>query len=91
MTKNEPDDCNQALLVPIIQAGQFNIREEESTFRSLFRNLGHFSRPLLDLTSGYFSLYRPYQDLILKASGVDCRIVASSPKVNHFRVEKIIS
>ncbi|PPQ92572.1 hypothetical protein CVT25_007264 [Psilocybe cyanescens] len=89
--KTESDTSNHALVVPIIQAGQFNIREEESTFRSLFRNLVHSGRPLLDLTSGYFSLYRPYQDLILKAFSVDCRIVASSPKANSFYGSKGIS
>lgn len=72
-----------AFLVPIIQAGQFNIREEETTFESLFRRLGQTSkhRPLLDLTSGYFSLYTPYQNFILNAENLDCRIVASSPRV----------
>jgi len=73
-----------AFLVPIIQAGQFNIREEETTFELLFRLLGRTSikhRPLLDLTSGYFSLYTPYQNSILNATKLDCRIVASSPKV----------
>ena len=54
------------------------------TFKLLFRLLGRISikrRPLLDLTSGYFSLYTPYQNLILNATNLDCRIVASSPKV----------
>ncbi|KAF8972239.1 hypothetical protein BDZ97DRAFT_1901356 [Flammula alnicola] len=84
----------KALLIPIIQAGQFNIREEESTFRLLFRHLTRSSapkRPLLDLTSGYFSLYTPYQDLVLKAPNVDCRIVAASPKANGFYGSKGIS
>ncbi|KIM40652.1 hypothetical protein M413DRAFT_446073 [Hebeloma cylindrosporum] len=82
-----------ALLVPIIQAGQFNIREEETTFESLFRLLGQKSkhRPLLDLTSGYFSLYTPYQNFILNATNIDCRIVASSPKANGFFGSKGIS
>ncbi|KAF8150104.1 hypothetical protein B0H34DRAFT_666620 [Crassisporium funariophilum] len=78
---------NYPLLVPIIQAGQFNIREEESAFRLLFRHLFGQStktRPLLDLTSGYFSLYKPYQDLILNTPEVNCRIVAASPKANGF-------
>jgi len=74
------------LLIPIIQAGQFNIREEESTFKLLFRHLGKLTawRPMLNLTSGYFSLYKPYQDLILQVPNVDCRIMAASPKVMFF-------
>lgn len=78
----------QILIFPIIQAGQFGIREEETTLQSLFRHVsasvkqGPRKRPLFDLTSGYFSLYHPYQKLILGARNVDCRIVAASPKVN---------
>jgi CDP-diacylglycerol--glycerol-3-phosphate 3-phosphatidyltransferase len=71
-------------IFPIIQAGQFNIREEESIFQLLFRHLGKLTthRPMMNLTSGYFSLYKPYQDLILQAPNLDCRIVAASPKVS---------
>ncbi|KAF9001583.1 hypothetical protein BDQ17DRAFT_1358464 [Cyathus striatus] len=79
----------KAVLFPVIQAGQFNIREEETAFDLLFKHLNTFaskirSRPLLDLTSGYFSLFTPYQKLILGSPNVDCRIVASSPKANGF-------
>ena len=74
------------LLIPIIQAGQFNIKEEESIFQLLFRHLGKLTtrRPMLNLTSGYFSLYEPYQDLMLQVPNVDCRVVAASPKVSFF-------
>lgn len=82
------EDNDNVLLFPIIQAGQFNIREEESTLSVLFRHLGRLSafspsqQPLVDLTSGYFGLYKPYQDLIL-ANKADARIVAASPKVMY--------
>ena len=81
-----PDSSHSEVLVfPIIQAGQFNIREEERCLSMLF---GHLSRegtptslnPSMDLTSGYFGLYRPYQDLILRTS-INCRIIAASPMV----------
>ena len=111
---------NKIILFPTIQAGQFNIREEESALALLFRSLNHsryhtidphshsgpkkfpsselhpsrptlqsqedssYPRPLVDLTSGYFGLYKPYQDLILASPGVDCRVVAASPKVTFF-------
>lgn len=42
-------------------------------------------RPLVDLTSGYFGLYQPYQEHIL-ASDVATRIVAAGPKVNDHAV-----
>lgn len=77
-----------ALIFPIIQAGQFGIREEETVLQTLFRRVnaaakqGSRKRPLFDLTSGYFSLYQPYQRIILGSRSVDCRIVAASPKVS---------
>lgn len=86
---------DDVIIFPIIQAGQFNIREEETTLALLFRHLQlkqdsnanpakpskpSDSRPVVDLTSGYFGLYQPYQDLVL-ANDVDTRIVAASPKV----------
>ncbi|KAF8072207.1 hypothetical protein FPV67DRAFT_1484364 [Lyophyllum atratum] len=94
-----PDDV---LLFPVIQAGQFNIREEESVLGLLFRHLSAqpariqdskltgASRPIVDLTSGYFGLYKPYQDLIL-TNDVDTRIVAASPKANGFFGSKGVS
>ena len=79
--------AGNTLLIPIIQAGQFNIREEESVFQLLFHHLEKQTtrRPMLNLTSGYFSLYKPYQNLILQVPNLDCRIVASSPKVSCLR------
>ncbi|KDR68583.1 hypothetical protein GALMADRAFT_1036264 [Galerina marginata CBS 339.88] len=92
LSKSSSTRANHALLIPIIQAGQFNIREEESMFRLLFRSLSQNSgQPLLDLTSGYFSLYPPYQEFILSALNVNTRIVASSPKANGFYGSKGIS
>ena len=74
---------------PMIQAGQFGIREEETVLELLLRNLDGYGntsarRPLLDLTSGYFGLYRRYRDVILKSSSLDTRIVCSAPKVLPF-------
>jgi CDP-diacylglycerol---glycerol-3-phosphate 3-phosphatidyltransferase len=79
---------DDALIVPVIQAGQFNVREEEQHLSHLFaciaaqRASSSSSRPLIDLTSGYFGLYRPYQDLILN-SHADCSIVCASPEVSY--------
>ncbi|KAF8921004.1 hypothetical protein CPB85DRAFT_1211042 [Mucidula mucida] len=85
-------DENRVGIFPIIQGGQFNIREEESILNLLFDHLrGVQARPLLDLTSGYFNLYKPYQNLILRASNVTTRIVAASPKANGFYGSKGVS
>ena len=88
-----PAKSDEVLIFPIIQAGQFNIREEEAALALLFRLLDSKmletngrKRPLVDLTSGYFGLYSPYQELIL-TSDVETRIVAAGPQVDdhgHF-------
>ncbi|KAJ7168634.1 hypothetical protein C8R46DRAFT_1092204 [Mycena filopes] len=80
-------DSSKVTLLPLIQAGQFNVRDEEDTLKMLFEHLDTPStgpRPLVDLTSGYFGLYKEYQNLILQSSNFDCRIVASSPRANGF-------
>lgn len=90
----ELDD--KVYVFPIIQAGQFNIREEERALNLLYNQISHSSttvttdasiaskgkdtRPLVNMTSGYFGLYEPYQDLIL-SSDADTRIVCAAPKV----------
>ncbi|KAJ7683694.1 hypothetical protein B0H17DRAFT_1073780 [Mycena rosella] len=85
-TTPERVDPNKVVMFPLIQAGQFNIRDEENTLKMLFEHLDALpkdTRPLLDLTSGYFGLYKEYQNLILRST-VECRIVASSPRANGF-------
>ncbi|KAF7312706.1 CDP-diacylglycerol--glycerol-3-phosphate 3-phosphatidyltransferase [Mycena indigotica] len=91
---SEPLDPRKIALFPLMQAGQFNIREEEDTLQMLFEHLNDSpttSRPLVDLTSGYFGLYDPYQKLILEKPNVDCRIVAASPRANGFYGSRGIS
>jgi CDP-diacylglycerol--glycerol-3-phosphate 3-phosphatidyltransferase len=84
---NPPDQAPSDVFVfPIIQAGQFNIREEERCLSMLFDHLATHGtsesfQPSMDLTSGYFGLYQPYQDLILRSS-INCRIIAASPMVS---------
>ncbi|KIL58518.1 hypothetical protein M378DRAFT_86436 [Amanita muscaria Koide BX008] len=86
---------SSVMLFPLIQAGQFRVHEEEDILSLLFHHLNSgqksLSRPLLDLTTGYFGLYKPYQDLILKNTNLDTRIVCSAPKANGFFGSKGIS
>ncbi|KAI0807808.1 hypothetical protein C8Q74DRAFT_1343406 [Fomes fomentarius] len=97
------DRADDVLVFPIIQAGQFNIREEERSLSLLLRELSAHQRysvtsqshekydgPLVDLTSGYFALYRPFQTALIN-SGLACRILAASPKANGFYGSKGIS
>ncbi|KAG7451400.1 uncharacterized protein BT62DRAFT_942307 [Guyanagaster necrorhizus] len=81
-------------LFPIVQGGQFGIREEETTIELLFnhlRSIPQAQRPFMDLTSGYFNLYQPYQNLLLASPGMDVRVLAASPKANGFYGSKGIS
>ena len=79
---------DSVLLFPVIQAGQFGIREEENCLRLLFDHLQAVdyqdttanSYPLLSLTSGYFGLSDLYKNLILQ-SHVPTRIICASPEV----------
>ncbi|KAK7006176.1 CDP-diacylglycerol--glycerol-3-phosphate 3-phosphatidyltransferase [Favolaschia claudopus] len=85
-------DAENITLFPLIQAGQFNIRDEETALKMLFQHLDtNAARPLVDLTSGYFGLYKEYQDLVLQSTNVDCRIVAASPLANGFYGSRGIS
>jgi CDP-diacylglycerol--glycerol-3-phosphate 3-phosphatidyltransferase len=82
----EQANPSDVVIFPVIQAGQFNIREEEHTLSMLFDHLASREqrinkKPVMNLTSGYFGLSKQYQDLILK-SDVGCSIIAASPKVN---------
>lgn len=90
ISSSEPHQDGDAdvLVMPVIQAGQFNVREEERCLDMLWKNLAESSSqfspyggPLVDLTSGYFGLYKPYQNLIID-SPVASRILAASPKVS---------
>jgi CDP-diacylglycerol--glycerol-3-phosphate 3-phosphatidyltransferase len=82
---------DDVLVFPIIQAGQFNIREEEQCLSLLFNHLSAQQnmpplKPLIDLTSGYFALYKQFQDHILQST-FDCRIVVASPKVLYYKAK----
>ncbi|EIN07132.1 hypothetical protein PUNSTDRAFT_104642 [Punctularia strigosozonata HHB-11173 SS5] len=87
---------DDVLIFPVIQAGQFNIREEERALSLLFRYVNEYScsqapsrtgretgLPVMHLTSGYFNLHEPYQSLLLN-SEVPCTIIAAAPKANGF-------
>jgi len=79
---------NSVVIFPVIQAGQFHIREEEECLRQLFYHLDPARsrdttldfHPLLNLTSGYFGLSKLYKNLILR-SHVPTSIICASPEV----------
>jgi CDP-diacylglycerol--glycerol-3-phosphate 3-phosphatidyltransferase len=79
---NEDEDVT--LIFPIIQAGLFDIREEEECLRDVFLNISASPKsagvqPLVDLTSGYFGLYKLYQEAVIWTDA-DYRVMAASPE-----------
>lgn len=82
---------SDVVVFPVIQGGQFNIREEERCLSMLFDHLrtegaSTGQNPTMHLTSGYFGLSKAYQDLILRSS-IDCNVIAASPKVYYTSLE----
>lgn len=80
---------------PVLQAGVLGITEEERGMAAVWKAVEGLAeeqargrhdeeetrdRPLVDLTSGYFSLYGPYKKAVIK-SKADVRIIAAAPKV----------
>ncbi|KAF8517502.1 hypothetical protein BU17DRAFT_76357 [Hysterangium stoloniferum] len=84
---------SDAMVYPMIQAGYLDVRQEEHCLLSFFSELASIpeaSSAVLDLTSGYFSLHRPYQDAIISSPAMT-RIIAAGPKANGFYGSKGIS
>lgn len=79
---------------PVLQAGVLGITEEERGMEAVWTAVEDLAkeqqgrateiedrhRPLVDLTSGYFSLYGPYKKAVIE-SKADVRIIAAAPKV----------
>lgn len=77
---NSPSDVE---LLPMIQSGPLSIREEEVALSTLLNSASSKETSLVDLTSGYFSLYTPYQQHVFN-SLCRWRILAASPLANGF-------
>jgi len=83
-----PPSESEVLLFPVIQAGQFGIREEEQAVGLIFDRLKKHqagdgsTSPTVDLTSGYFGLSKLYQSFVLQ-SGVHTQLLCASPQVRR--------
>jgi CDP-diacylglycerol---glycerol-3-phosphate 3-phosphatidyltransferase len=75
--------AGDTFVIPMIQAGYLNVREEEHCIGLLFSHIASMpdaAHSVIDLTSGYFALHQPYQDLLIR-SPANGRIVAAGPRV----------
>lgn len=66
---------------PVIQAGTVGIREEERGLGKVFK-FADQDDVKVDLTSGYFGLYKKYKEAVLQ-SKAPFRVIAASPKVSN--------
>lgn len=82
-TSSSAQTTQQPTIFPIIQSGVLGIREEERCLDRLFDSIEPHN--LVDLTSGYFALYGPYQDQVLSSRG-NYRILAASPSVSFSKL-----
>lgn len=89
-SSSDSTDNSNVELFPVIQSGPLSIREEELALSNLLYAAGSSPSAQVDLTSGYFALYDPYQHQVF-ASNCHWRILAASPKANGFYGSKGIS
>jgi len=82
-TASPSESSSDVELFPMIQSGPLSIREEEVALSTLFNGVISSEEPLVDLTSGYFALYSPYQHQVFN-SRCRWRILAASPLANGF-------
>ncbi|OCF55551.1 CDP-diacylglycerol-glycerol-3-phosphate 3-phosphatidyltransferase [Kwoniella mangroviensis CBS 10435] len=75
---------------PVIQSGVLGLKEEEknlvkvwNAIKKSYESDEEGSKVRVDLTSGYFGLYKEYKKLVLD-SPASTQIIAASPKANGF-------
>ncbi|KIS71215.1 CDP-diacylglycerol--glycerol-3-phosphate 3-phosphatidyltransferase [Mycosarcoma maydis] len=87
------------LLLPLLQMGPLKIRQETCAIPQILE-LAHKAHdeqgppPILALTSGYFSLYKPYKALLLQAKAARTAVVkmiCAAPEANGFFNSKGVS
>lgn len=66
---------------PVVQAGVLGLREEEAALGKVFNAVKEARDVEVDLTSGYFGLYKAYKRAVIE-SPAPVRVIAASPKVS---------
>lgn len=87
------------LLLPLLQMGPLNVRQETRAIPQIVELALEApdqdqSPPTLALTSGYFSLYRPYKALLQQAKAARSaivKIICAAPEANGFFQSKGVS
>ncbi len=92
-------DAADTLLLPLLQMGPLQIRQETQAIPRLLEVGLQASEPekqpaTLALTSGYFSLYKPYRKLLLRTQATRTaivKIICAAPEANGFFRSKGVS
>ncbi|SAM77039.1 related to PGS1-phosphatidylglycerophosphate synthase [Ustilago bromivora] len=96
---NSGEKSADTLLLPLLQMGPLHIRQETHAIPKVL-SLGleapdaQGQPPNLGLTSGYFSLYKPYKALLLRAKAARTaivKIICAAPEANGFFQSKGVS
>ena len=77
-TRTDSNANTDTIVFPLVQMGDYNIKQDEVVTRELLSDVKSNER--IYLSSGYFNLPPQYMEAILKNEG-ECRILASSPQV----------
>lgn len=75
---------------PVIQAGELGVKEEEAALGRVWEAVrdahGHEdgrARVEVDLTSGYFGLYKAYKQMVVDSPALT-RVIAAAPEVSNW-------
>lgn len=93
------EDKGDTLLLPLLQMGPLGVRQETQAIPQLFKLAQSLSATSqsparLNLTSGYFSLYKPYKILLSQAQAARnaiISIICAAPEANGFFQSKGVS
>lgn len=95
----ESASSGDTFLLPLLQMGPLGIRQETKALPQLLSmalsvSANSFAPVLLNMTSGYFSLYKPYKSLLSRAQvsrSAITRIICAAPEANGFFQSKGVS
>lgn len=76
-------DCD-TIVYPLIQMGQYGIRQEEQVMVKMLQEAGDGDH--VHLASGYFNLPQIYMDTMVKSSAI-YSVLAASPEVIHYHYQ----
>jgi CDP-diacylglycerol--glycerol-3-phosphate 3-phosphatidyltransferase len=81
--QRDTTNAEDILVYPILQMGQFGVRQEEAFLSSLFSTTARHADVKVNLTSGYFGLAPQYRQLVINSS-TPIQLLCAAPSVRTF-------